>query len=496
MKRIISNLTILAAAVAMSASCMDFLTEKPVTFVSPDDYYTTDAEIEQATLGCYTSVRPALFENYGLPGCEPYFLYERLTGNVESSHGIGANIGLPISDNNADTDIMWQNYYAAIENCNGTIQGIEGSTASLTEDVKNRDLAEAYFLRAYYYFNLVRFFGPIPYKTEPTTGVDDAAMPCTAESEVYAGIVEDLKKAESLFPEGSSLAVTNGRAGLGATKALLAKVYLTMAGYPLQQTSNYKLAYDKAAEVVSSGAFSLFSTHDEWRKSMNSGTKGENIFSVQNDATNATSWIHRSLLPYPATDPEIATGQEYGGHMMPTMTFYNSFADNDERKTAYFYTSYASSADASVTVEFDRPYIFKFFDESAISNGKSGCKFPLIRYADVLLTLAEAACEGGSTTDAAALAAYNAVRGRAISGSDVKSISANDVLVERFYEFCFEDQNWYDMVRTRKAFNPASKSMVDMLGYQAETCPGPYDESYLYAPYPARDYALNPNLKR
>ena len=181
---------------------------------------------------------------------------------------------------------------------------------------------------------------------------------------------------------------------------------------------------------------------------------------------------------------------------MPTMTFYNSFADNDERKTAYFYTSYASSADASVTVEFDRPYIFKFFDESAISNGKSGCKFPLIRYADVLLTLAEAACEGGSTTDAAALAAYNAVRGRAISGSDVKSISANDVLVERFYEFCFEDQNWYDMGRTRKAFNPASKSMVDMLGYQAETCPGPYDESYLYAPYPARDYALNPNLKR
>ncbi len=496
MKRTTTNIFAIIATAAMSMSCMGFLSEKPVTFVSPADFYTTDAEIEQATLGCYAQIRPGLFENYGAPGCEPYFLYERLTGNVESSRGIEANIGVPITDNNAGIDIMWRYYYSSIENCNGTIAGIENSTANLTEFIKNRDLAEVYFLRAYYYFNLVRFFGPIPYKTEPTSGVEGAAMPCTAEADVYNGIVADLLKAESLFPNGSDFAVTNGRAGLGAAKALLAKVYLTMAGYPLQKKDCYKLAYNKALEVVNSGAFSLFATHEDWRKSMNSGTRGENIFSVQNNANNATSWIHRSLLPYPATDPAIATGQEYGGYMIPTSSFYNSFNDNDERKAAYFYTSYVSSADASVTVTFDRPYIFKFFDEKAISDGKSGCKFPLIRYADVLLTLAEAACEGGSTTDAQALAAYNAVRGRAIDGANAASITANDILVERFYEFCFEGQNWYDMIRTRKAFNPASKTMVDLIGYKAEGCPAPYDNSYLYAPYPERDYALNPNLKR
>jgi hypothetical protein len=360
----------------------------------------------------------------------------------------------------------------------------------------NRDLAEVYFLRAYYYFNLVRFFGPIPYKTKPTTGVDDAALPCDSEEFVYEGIVSDLKKAESLFPATDPYAVVNGRAGIGAAKSLLAKVYLTMAGYPLQKKECYQLAYDKALEVVQSGAFQLFPTHAEWHNSMKVSTRGENIFSVQSDSNNATSYLHRSLLPYPVTSPVIASGQEYGGHMLPTQHFYDAFDDADARKEAYFYSSYPSLDDPDITVSFSRPFIYKFFDEAALSSGKSGLRFPLIRYADVLLTLAEAACAGGSTTDAAAVKAFTDVRSRAVKGFSATSITADQVLCERFYELCFEGQNWYDMIRTRKAFNPASKQMVEMMGYKAETCPSPYDESYLYAPYPEREYALNPNLKR
>jgi len=496
MKRISTILSVLVAAVAMSTSC-DFLTEHPVTFVSPESYYNTEAEIEAATLGCYTSIRPSFFENYGFAGCEPYFLLERMTGNVQSKHGLGSNIGLPVTSNNACTDIIWFNCYSAIENCNGTIAGISNSKADVDDEIKNRDMAEAYFLRAYYYFELVRLFGPIPYKTTMTNGVEDAALPCTSEAEVYAGIVSDLQKAEELFGEGYPMAVTNGRAGLGAVKSLLAKVYLTMAGYPLQKTECYKLAYDKASEVVASNQFALFDSYEELRKSTNVETKKENIFSVQNQADNATSYLHRSLLPY-NYDVDIATGTEYGGHMLPTANFYASYSDSDERKTAFFYTSYPSKDDAGVTVTFDEPHIFKFFDESAIANGKSGCKFPIIRYADVLLVLAEAACEGASTTDAQAIVAYSQVVERAM-GSDFTaptSISADDVLVQRFYELCYEDQNWYDMLRTRKAFNTGSKTMVDMIGYKGETCPSEYDDSYLYMPYPERDYALNPNLKR
>ena len=496
MKRRILPLTIVALSSLFCLSCSDFLKERPVTFVSPENFYLTGEQIEQATLGCYVQIRPGLFENYGAPGCEPYFLYERLTGNVETAHGLGANVGLPIATNNADTDIMWHYYYSAIENCNGTIAGIENTTAIIDETLKSRDLAEVYFLRAYYYFNLVRFFGPVPYKTTPTTGVEGAALPCDSEETIYNGIVSDLKKAESLFPATDPVAVTNGRAGIGATKSLLSKVYLTMAGYPLQKEECYQLAYEKALEVVSSGAYQLFGSHEEWRNSTKTSTRGENIFSVQCDANNATSYLHRSLLPYPVTVPAIGSGQEYGGHMLPTQHFYDAFEDGDERKTAYFYTSYPSLDDPGVTVSFSRPYIYKFFDEGALSNGKSGLRFPIIRYADVLLTLAEAACAGGSTTDPAALKAFTDVRSRAVKGFSASSITADQVLCERFYELCFEGQNWYDMIRTRKAFNPASRQMVDMMGYKAETCPSPYDESYLYAPYPDRDYALNPNLKR
>jgi len=496
MKRITSILSVLVATVAMSTSC-DFLTEHPVTFVSPENYYNNEAEIEAATLGCYTAIRTSFFENYGFPGCEPYFLLERMTGNVQSKHGIGSNVGLPVTSNNACTEIIWANCYSAIENCTGTIAGISKTKAEIDESIKNRDMAEAYFLRAYYYFELVRLFGPIPYKTTMTTGVENAALPCTSEADVYAGIVADLQKAEQLFGIESAMAVTNGRAGLGAAKALLAKVYLTMAGYPLQKTECYQLAYDKASEIVASEEFELFASLNEWRLSTNKETKKENIFSVQHQADNATSYLHRSLLPYDYPI-DIATGTEYGGHMLPTENFYNAFSDSDSRKEAFFYWSYPSKDDASVTVSFVEPHIFKFFDETAIANGKSACKFPIIRYADVLLVLAEAACKGGSTTDAKAIKAYSDVVGRAM-GSAFKaptSISADDVLVQRFYEFCYEDQSWYDMLRTRKAFNTGSKTMVNMIGYKGETCPSAYDESYLYMPYPEREYALNPNLKR
>lgn len=494
MNRISSIIFGLAAVVLISASCTGFLTEEPKTFVSPSEYYNTADEINAATAGCYVKVG-TLLENYGFPGAEPLVMYERLTGNVDFTYAGSGNLSLPLQESNSDLELLWSYYYSAIENCNGTIAGIEGTDAVIDGDTVNRDLAEVYFLRAYYYFNLVRLFGPVPYKTTVTTGVNDAALPCDSEEVIYEGIVSDLKASESLFPASDPFAVTNGRAGKGAAKSLLAKVYLTMAGYPLQKNECYKLAYDKALEVVNSGAYSLYATHDEWRKALVK-TEKENIFAIQSDKNNATSWLHRMTLPYPATTPAIALGQEYGGIMIPTVNFYNSYDNADARKTAFFYTSYPSKDDAATTVTFTRPFAFKFFDEDAIADGKSGYRLPLIRYADVLLTLAEAACAGGSTTDAQAIAAYTQVRGRAFSGFSATSVSADEVLRERFLEFCYEGQNWYDMIRTRKAYNPGSKAMTDMIGYKAETFTAPFTESDLYAPYPLRETRLNPNLKR
>lgn len=497
MKRIATIILSLAAAAALAASCTAFLTEEPKTFVSPDQYYTTDAEIVAATTGCYISVA-TLLENYGFPGAEPLIMFERLTGNVDYTYGGSGNLALPLSESNADLDVLWSYYYSSIENCNGTIAGIEKSEAALTPEVKNRCLAEVHFLRAYYYFNLVRLFGPVPYKTTVTSGVDNSDLPCDSEETVYAGIVDDLKKAESLFPASDPFAATDGRTCLGATKALLAKVYLTMAGYPLQKKECYKLAYDKGLEVINAGVYTLCANHTDWRNSLNSNG-GENIFSIQSDVNNATSYLHRMMLPYPSsTHPggSVSLGEEYGGMMIPTVNFYNAFPDNDERKSAYFYTSYPSKDDASVNVEFTRPFVFKYFDTSAIATGKSGYRLPIIRLADVLLDIAEAACAGASTDDVLGVAAYNLVHMRAIAGETVSTITADMVFCERFYELCYEGQNWYDMVRTRKAFNPGSRSAVDMIGYQAETFTQPYRTEDLYAPYPLRETRLNPNLKR
>ena len=123
----------------------------------------------------------------------------------------------------------------------------------------------------------------------------------------------------------------------------------------------------------------------------------------------------------------------------------------------------------------------------------------MLRYADVLLMMAEAKAQadGGTTTDTDAIDAYYAVRKRALP-TEVKptSIKTNDVLKERFWEICFEGQTWYDMLRTRKALHAVTGQIVDMIGYQTPGHGAAFKEADLLLPYPIREKRLNPNLKR
>ena len=119
---------------------------------------------------------------------------------------------------------------------------------------------------------------------------------------------------------------------------------------------------------------------------------------------------------------------------------------------------------------------------------------PLLRYSDILLVMAEAKCAGGSTSDADAIQAYYDVRNRYSSMAKPASISFNDVYLERIWELCFEDQAWFDMLRTRKTMN-ANGNVVDMIGYTPFEHPGvAFTEEDLLFPYPVAEKRLNSNL--
>ena len=150
----------------------------------------------------------------------------------------------------------------------------------------------------------------------------------------------------------------------------------------------------------------------------------------------------------------------------------------------------------------DHMFVYKFWNSDTVSSGKDGLDHILIRYADVLLTLAEAKAmaDGGTTSDATAVDAYWKVRSRAVGDSESKpsSISFETVYKERMWELCFENQIFYDQLRTRKAFDTDRGQVVDLIGFHSPA----HDEGVKWAeddllmPYPIREKRLNPNLVR
>lgn len=494
----------LGAAAALSAtSCMDFLKEDPKTFLSPDTYFTTEAQMQAAVDGLYTFLDD-IFDGDVEVGTQRFVFLEYMAGYGERKRAATSLYMdqaklLTVTEENTNLDGLWKSAYTAIENSNVAIAGMEASTAEISEASKNYLLGQAYFMRAYHYFNLVRLWGEVPLKVTPTTDISNPAIPLSSVESVYDQIVSDLTRAEELM-EDQAWNTTDGHVGKSAVKSLLAKVYITMAGYPLQLGKEYyDLAYNKAKEVYDGAGITLYSTYADMRNA-NYASGGEIILPIEREPNYASSPVHSALLPYPEIQ-NISDNSAYGGAIAATVEFYNSYSDDDLRKADFgYYTENYNALDGSGLIPAGAPYIYKYWDQSAATNaGKSGMGYPLIRYADVLLLMAEAKVmsDGGTTGDPAAIDAYFKVRSRAMPGEAAPaSLDFETVYKERIWEMCFETQTWYDMLRTRKALNTTTGAVVDLIGYRAPGHESAFEEEDLLFPYPLREKRLNPNLVR
>jgi hypothetical protein len=180
----------------------------------------------------------------------------------------------------------------------------------------------------------------------------------------------------------------------------------------------------------------------------------------------------------------IQAGIEEYGAITPTNDFYQSFAVNDLRKAVNFYTQYPA-ANGSGIVTFE-PHIFKYFDSGAA--GGSSVNFTRIRYAETLLILAEAENEVSGPT-ASAKNAINLVRKRAglgeVTAADKDSFR-EAVLKERSWELCYENNRWFDMLRTNTSISGS------LVGYNSGT--GVFKEYNKYFPIPQREIDNNKSL--
>ena len=495
---------IIAAAILFAAGCKKFLEEEDPSNLTPDSYYTLPEHAEAAIAAAFSNTRfvgggAGIFANN-------FQMLEAVSGTAKTETGQNTDLnnllGLAYNGDNVFVRNWWNGLYGVIAQTNLVLQKVPGINP-MNEAQKKKILGEAQFLRAWSYFYLVRLFGDVPLITSPVDASSPDFLPTRIPKEnVYKQIVDDLVAAEGA---GLPATETTGRISLGAVKSLLAEVYLTMAGQPLNKgASHYQLAATKANEVITSNNFSLFTTYADLHN-VAQENKTEHIFQIQYLVGVSNNAMQDVLLPN--FKDVSAYGTEIGS-TVPTNQFYQSFETGDKRagdRQGFFYTSYYNGGNGTLK-NLSAPYIYKHFDTVAhgsagkAGTGQSSLNWPQIRYAQVLLTYAEAQNEVGNGPNAAAYNALKSIRDRAglvtpAMGTYTKASFQEAVWRERWHELCYENITWFDMIRTKKAYREATNSFVNFVGHVfADNSNATLAEKHLLFPLPTAEMQNNPNL--
>jgi hypothetical protein len=461
------------------------LDEDPKSFVTVEQFYQNEDEADAAIVAGYRklyesgqSLYNSLFQIGVEMAADDYAAGPR----ARNAH-VRAISGLTHDAMNDRMEQLWKQSYSAISASNIVIDRVPKIDGSkISEAARERIIAEAKFLRALHYFNLVRWFGGVPLVLSETTSLTNEALhiPKSTVEEVYAQIERDLLDAEVLPAIVDAKNI--GRATRGAAKSLLAKVYLT--------EKKWELAAEKSKEVIDAGTYALF---EDFADVFNVATKNgkEHIFSAQFKGFFNYQGNTLGSRAAPLGIPGINGDQSD----MPNKAsgLYESYDANDKRRDVTFITSIVSPTNGQ-TYTFD-PHFHKYFDETVMeSPGNSSKNLPIIRYADVLLIFAEALNElnQGPTTEA--YWAIDEVRERAGIDKliDVNaSLSVDEfreyVFEERRKEFVYEYQRWFDLSRRGADY------YVEKLKAAGKTNAAP---KHIVFPTPQRELNLNPQLKQ
>ncbi|SMO48729.1 SusD family protein [Fodinibius sediminis] len=439
MRHFIHYLLLGAFIVSTAAGCDGFLSQSDPTSFTDQNYYTKPAHAEAVVNAIYEDLRAVRGGGFGGAA---WLMTEFQTGLANTELGQATNsLDIRALDNSADNgygQAYWNSHYRGIANANEALANIP-DIPQIAEERKNSLLGEARFLRAYYYFNLVRLFGDVPLILEPVGLNSEQLKPERAPvAEVYEAIVSDLTWVEQNAPLPFNS--QSGRATLGAVKTLLSSVYLTMAGHPLQGGEEYyQLARDKAEEVINSGEYRLFDDYADLH-SYDTENSGEHIFMVQYDAEivdhNGLQYV---TLPY---NQDISLFSAETGGIFAQEEFVNSYESGDKRteEKQFYYHEFTKVSDRSTPVNLGGWYLYKFFDHEAnTETAVSGLNWPLFRYAEVLLIYAEAENEVNGPT-ASAYEAVNKIRRRA-EIDELSGLSQADfreaVWEEKWHELSF-----------------------------------------------------------
>ena len=378
MKRFI----LLALLTAVSFACgKEFIDLQPIADMNAGIFYKTEQDMNQAVMSPYASLR-ALYNQVFIYAGEvrsDNTTFSWVPGNSKDMTSID-NFGDVLLSDNGFVLTLWNNAYNTILRSNIVLDKID-AVAFNDSKLKEQYKAEARFIRALAYFWLVRVYGDVP-KVDKQLSVGEAYTLGRAPSgEIYALIVDDLKFAEANLP-ATYAAADRGRVTLGGAKGLLAKVYMTMAGYPLKKgVPYYALAEAKALEVISTPQYALVpdykSLFDVTRKNST-----ESLFEVQyrKGGTGTGSPWNNDFAPRFSNREVVLVGDK-GGFNAPTPSMSAAYEAGDPRKAISMSDGYVSVPGSRTVSE---KYVKKYYDVSFAGSDNDNNWIEL-RLADIYL---------------------------------------------------------------------------------------------------------------
>jgi len=487
-------ISIVLLAVLFVSCSDDFLVKAPMDSVNTANFWQTESDAVAAINGAYQPLQSYRLYNLRL-WTSDIFAGNSIVGAAGGSDGIEtqnmANF-VTATDNQGVLD-MWRGPWPGILRCNLVLMNVPGM--DIDENIKNRILGEAYFLRAHYYFILVRYFGDVPLITKPQEPNDNLLVSRVPKAEVYTQIISDFEKAIDLLPSANEYSDTDiGRASKGSAEGMLAKVYLTLSS--LGQGDYWNRVVDLCNSVQNLG-HSLNADYADAFDPIIENT-AESLFEVQYSGSTAYdfgSYENQASYVSTFTGPRGANMVAGGyGWNQPTSEFVNAYEDGDLRKDVTIlydgclpFNGVEYSSSYSISGFNLRKFLVPKSIASSYNNNPSN--FRVLRYADVLLMKAEALNELGNSSMAEN--ALNQVRMRAGLGS-VTGLSKDDfrekVLHERRMELAFEGQRWFDLIRINKG-----QYAIDFLQSIGKSN---MNQKFLLLPIPQKEIDKNPNLSQ
>ncbi len=454
-------------------SCEDFLSTEPTNFIAPE--YSTIAELETGLAGVYDVLGSQA--TYG--DVIPYWL--NVSTDIEYTNTGQLNTTAYIyTPTDAQITNLWKTLYQGIYRANLVLAKVDNP--ELDEGARNKIKGQALFLRGYYYFLLVKNYGGVPMLLTEKPDISNVSVPRSSIEEVYAHILQDMKAAEGLVEEAENLS-GGGRISRSAVRGILARVCLTMAGYPLGDKSRYAEALEWAKKVQESNLHAL---NPDYRDIFIKYAKDEydikesiwevEFYGLLSSGSQEYTYYIGARGGIRSADEQIGYS---GGAVLATKWLYDLYETGDgdtetpeespdlrrDWNIAPF-TYIGVPAVQTYNPDLWRRTMGKWRREYETLTPKdrvvSAQNFPILRYSDVLLMIAEAENEVNGPTNLA-YDAINQVRRRAyglllpappnpeVDAELPTGLSKEEffqaIIDERAREFCFEASRRPDYIR-------------------------------------------------